>query len=143
MINFTFKEIIKSDTARKNNIANIPQQAEILDNILFLIVEFLQPLRDKLNKPIIITSGYRCDKLNSLVGGVSNSAHKKGMAVDIHVPNMAVKQLFDFIVNSGLKWTQLIEEHSKNSTWIHIEYNRNNLKCEKLKFINGKYTHSY
>ena len=139
MINFTFKEIIKSDTARKNNIANIPQQAEILDNILFLIVEFLQPLRDKLNKPIIITSGYRCDKLNSLVGGVSNSAHKKGLAVDIHVPNMTVKQLFDFIVNSGLKWTQLIEEHSKNSTWVHIEYNRNNLKCEKLKFMNGKY----
>lgn len=143
MINFTFKEIIKSDTARKNNIANIPQQAEILDNILFLIVDFLQPLRDKLNKPIIITSGYRCDKLNSLVGGVSNSAHKKGLAVDIHVPNMTVKQLFDFIVNSGLKWTQLIEEHSKNNTWVHIEYNRNNLKCEKLKFINGKYTHSY
>lgn len=140
MINFTFKEIIKSDTARKNNIANIPQQAEILDNILFLIVEFLQPLRDKLNKPIIITSGYRCDKLNSLVGGVNNSAHKKGSAVDIHVPNMTVKQLFDFIVNSDLKWTQLIEEHSKNSTWVHIEYNKNNLKCEKLKFINGKYT---
>ena len=140
MINFTFKEIIKSEIARKNNIANIPQQAEILDNILFLIVEFLQPLRDKLNKPIIITSGYRCDKLNSLVGGVSNSAHKKGLAVDIHVPNMTVKQLFDFIINSGLKWTQLIEEHSKNSTWVHIEYNRNNLKCEKLKFINGKYT---
>ena len=138
-MNFTITELCKSDVARKNNITNTPQQLQIYDNMLILIADFLQPLRNKLNKPIVITSGYRCEKLNKLVGGVSNSAHKNGSAVDIYVPNMTVNQLFDFICKSGLKWTQLIEEHSKNSTWVHISYDKNNLKCEKLIFKNGTY----
>ena len=138
-MNFTITELCKSDVARKNNIANIPQQLQIYDNMIILIVDFLQPLRNKLQKPIVITSGYRCEKLNKLVGGANNSEHLKGFAVDIYVPNMTVKQLFDYIVNSGLKWTQLIEEHSGNKTWTHVSYNKNNLKCEKLKYQNGKY----
>lgn len=138
-MNFTISEICKSEVAKKNNIANIPQQLYIYDNMLSLIADFLQPLRNKLQKPIIITSGYRNERVNKLVGGVANSQHKQGTCADIHVPNMTVKQLFDFICSSGLKWTQLIEEHSKNSTWIHIEYNVKNLKCEKLKYMNGKY----
>lgn len=140
MINFTFTELCKSDTARKNGIANIPQSLDICDNLLVLIADFLQPLRNKLNKPIVITSGYRCERLNKLVGGAINSEHTKGYAVDIHVPGMSVKDLFIYIVNSGLKWTQLIEEHSGNSTWVHISYNRKNLKCQKLKYTNGLYT---
>lgn len=138
-MNFTITELCKSDVARKNNIANIPQQLQIYDNMIILIADFLQPLRNKLQKPIVITSGYRCEKLNKLIGGANNSEHLKGFAVDIYVPNMTVKQLFDYIVNSGLKWTQLIEEHSGNKTWIHVSYNKNNLKCEKLKYQNGKY----
>ena len=139
-MNFTISELCKSDVARKNNIANIPQQLEIYDNIFTLIVDFLQPLRNQLQKPIVITSGYRCEKLNKLVGGVSTSGHLKGFAADIYIPNMTVKQVFDYIAkNSGLKWTQLIEEHSGNKTWIHIDYRKNNLKCEKLKYQNGKY----
>lgn len=138
-MNFTISELCKSDVAKKNNIANIPQQLYIYDNMLSLIANFLQPLRNKLQKPIIITSGYRCEKLNKLVGGANNSHHKIGTCADIHVPNMTVKQLFDFICSSGLKWTQLIEEHSGNGTWIHVEYNSGNLKCEKLKYIDKKY----
>lgn len=138
-MNFTISELCKSDVARKNGINNIPQQIEVIDNLFTLIVDFLQPLRDKLKKPVIITSGYRCDRLNKLVGGVKNSEHLKGFAVDIYVPNLTVDNLFTFIVKSGLKWTQLIEEHCGNSVWIHISYNPKNLKCEKLKYINGRY----
>ena len=138
-MNFTISELCASSTAKKNNIANIPQQLYIYDNMLNLIVHFLQPLRDKLQKPIIITSGYRCIKLNTLVGGVLNSGHTKGFCADIYVPNMNVEQLFNFIATSNLKWTQLIEEHSRGSKWVHVDFNIKNLKCEKLKYIDGKY----
>lgn len=37
--------------------------------------------------PFKISSGYRCNKHNKHVGGVKNSAHLKGLAVDIEVPD--------------------------------------------------------
>ena len=56
-----------------------------LDCMLNLIVYCLQPLRDKLQKPMIITSGFRNQKVNDLVGGVLTSQHTKGQAVDFIV----------------------------------------------------------
>ncbi len=61
-------ELIHSDTAAKNNINNMPDITS-LDCMLNLIVECLQPLRTKLGKPMIITSGYRNKQVNKLVGG--------------------------------------------------------------------------
>ncbi len=46
----------------------------------------LQLLRDKLNNPVNITSGYRTLECNKRVGGSSNSYHMKGMAADIYSP---------------------------------------------------------
>ena len=43
----------------------------------------LQELRDEFGKPLNLTSGYRCPEHNKKVGGVPNSYHLKGMAVDI------------------------------------------------------------
>ena len=53
----------------------------------------LQNLRDKINKPIYITSGIRCRKYNRKIGGYINSPHLTGKAVDIHVRNMSLKDL--------------------------------------------------
>jgi len=47
----------------------------------------LDSLRWKLNRPIHLNSAYRCDKHNSEVGGAKNSAHTKGLAVDIKCDN--------------------------------------------------------
>ncbi len=35
--------------------------------------------------PFVITSGYRCKKHNKAIGGVDNSSHVRGYAVDISV----------------------------------------------------------
>ncbi len=43
----------------------------------------LQQLRDTINKPIKVTSGYRCPIENKKVGGAKNSAHLLGEGVDI------------------------------------------------------------
>lgn len=49
------------------------------------LVEVLQRARDYYGKPIIITSGIRCRKHNSKVGGVEGSRHTSGKAVDCYI----------------------------------------------------------
>ena len=138
-LNFTISEFLKSTTAQDLGINNIPSGVIIYDNLLNLIVHCLQPIRDKLNKPMIITSGYRCPKLNTALGGSITSHHVKGMACDFVVNGLVVKAVCDFIQHSGIKYTQLIEEYSGKSCWFHISYDKNNLKCENLIYKNGKY----
>ena len=107
--------------------------------MLLLIVKVLQPLRDMLKRPIIITSGYRFFELNKIVGGQPNSHHTMGQAVDFCVPNKTIEEVVNFIRNSDILFTQLIEEHGKAGTWVHISYDKNNLKNEVLLYKNGKY----
>lgn len=137
-LNFSISELIYSDYAVAHKINNMPD-IRALDNMLVLIVKCLQPLRDKLGKPITITSGYRNKTLNKAVGGAETSHHLTGQAVDISVRGLTAKQLFDLIAKTDIKYTQLIEEHSGSANWVHISYVKTNLKCEKLKYINGKY----
>lgn len=137
-LNFKLSELIHSDTACKFNINNYPD-INSLDNLLDLIVFCLQPIRDKIKKPMIITSGYRNSQVNKLVGGSDTSHHKKGMAADFIIHGMTNTDIVKFIKNSGIKYTQLIEEHSKSASWVHISYDKKNLKCETLLYKNGKY----
>lgn len=118
-LNFSISELVHSDTANKFRINNTPNLIA-LDNMLELIFYVLQPLRIKLGKPIIITSGYRCPKLNQLVGGVKNSQHLEGKAVDIVVKGMSPNDLIAFILKSGIEFDQLINE----KTWVHISFSK-------------------
>lgn len=121
MLNFTMSELIHSVTANLHKINNVPTDPKILDNMLNLIVYCLQPLRNKVCKPIIITSGYRCEKVNKLVGGVSNSQHQTGQAVDFTIKGMTVAQAVEYIKNSGIEFDQLINEYG---AWVHISYHK-------------------
>ena len=57
------------------------KQVKIDSELVFI----LQRLRDTINRPVIVTSGYRCVRHNKEVGGVENSYHLQGLAVDIAV----------------------------------------------------------
>lgn len=139
MLNFKMSELIYSEKAIENNINNMPD-INSLDNMLDLIVYCLQPVRELLGVPMIITSGYRNSQVNKLVGGASNSQHLYGQAADFIVKGMTPKQIIDFIKKSGVKFTQLIEEYNLNTSWTHVSYNKNDLKCEVLCYKNGIYT---
>ena len=102
-----------------------------LDNMLELICYCLQPIRDKLQKPMTITSGFRCSKVNNLVGGANNSQHAKGQAVDFIVKDMTPIQVVDFIKNSGIEFDQLINEYNK---WTHISFVKGNNRKQILKY---------
>lgn len=139
MLNFKISEFIHSDTATRLKINNLPD-INSLDNLLYLICECLQPIREYIKRPMIISSGYRCKALNTAVGGVKNSAHLYGRAADFVINGLTPADIIKLIIKSGVKYTQLIEEHSGSNHWVHIEYNRNNLKCQNLLYKNGKYS---
>ena len=117
-LNFSIAEMLKSDTATQCNIKNVPTLSAI-DNMLRLIFYTLQPLRDKLGKPVVILSGFRCAALNSKVGGKPNSQHLTGEAADIKVNGCTANTLFEYIKNSGIPYDQLINEYNQ---WVHISY---------------------
>lgn len=85
--NFTLEEFEKSNIAEEMRIDNRVVTATIRQNIVFLVRNILQPLRDAWGKPLRINSGYRCPELNSLVGGHPESKHTKGQAADIACDN--------------------------------------------------------
>jgi uncharacterized protein YcbK (DUF882 family) len=58
-----------------------------------LLLEKLEKLRKIVERPIHITSGYRCFKYNRKVGGVDNSYHLIGLAADIQVKDLHLTQL--------------------------------------------------
>lgn len=123
--NFTYEEMVKSDTARIRGILNQPNYHEI-DNLTKLCKELLQPIRDVYGKPIIITSGFRNEALNRAVGGSSTSMHRKGLAADIKASKGTNKALWDLIIKlrdeGKIEFDQLIWEKGtkKEPAWIHI-----------------------
>ncbi len=69
--------------------------------------------------PIHISSGYRCPRLNKAVGGVKNSQHLTGQAVDIDFGSKkGNKSFFDKIRKSEIELDQLLNEY--DYAWIHI-----------------------
>lgn len=119
---FTLRELTKSDTAIRHKIANIPSREEE-NNLVALVDNILDPLREAYGKPIIVTSGYRCEELNRLVGGSKSSQHRAGMAVDIRTVQDTVeenKKLYDLVLELKLPFDQLINEH--NYDWVHVSY---------------------
>lgn len=130
MLNFKMSELIYSETAIKNNINNMPD-INSLDNMLELIVNCLQPVRELLGAPMIITSGYRNPLVNRLVGGVNSSQHTKGQAVDFTVLGITPNQIISIIKTSKIEFDQLINEHDK---WVHISYNKGKNRKQVFKY---------
>lgn len=125
---FTIKEFTKSDSAKRSKINNIPTKQEEL-NLIALVENILDPLREAYGKPIIVTSGFRCERLNKLVNGSKTSQHRFGQAADIRTVEDTIeenKKLFNLIQELDLPFDQLIDEY--NYDWIHVSYSPRNRK---------------
>lgn len=118
MKHFKLGEFLRSDTARRNGIDMTPTP-EAEANLRALVEHVLDPLRVRLGRPVIVTSGYRPPALNPLVGGSSTSQHTLGQAADIQVPGMTPDQVCEAIIRAGLPYDQLIDEFS---SWVHVSY---------------------
>ena len=113
---FSLAEFLRSQTATRLGIDNTPGPDQI-DNLTWLCVRVLQPLRDHFG-PVTITSGYRCPALNARIGGSASSQHCHGEAADIVVPGTAALAVCRWIEQSGLPFDQLIHE----GNWTHVSY---------------------
>lgn len=126
---FTIGEFLRSETAQKLQLPNVPLKCHItcMQN---LCVRSLEPIRQHLGLPLLITSGYRCEALNRAVGGVSTSQHLKGEAADITIPmshrpfghptdEQTARLIFSY-AQQYAEFDQLILEHSGCKWWVHI-----------------------
>ena len=104
---FTLGELTKSSS--HPDIYNVPTHEAIAN--LKRVCEWLEVLRKRYNAPIIINSGYRSPQLNKKIGGVANSNHLTGCAVDIRVENM--EQLIRYAAI-------LLDRNRFGAIWLHF-----------------------
>lgn len=114
--NFRLSEFLISQVASRHGIEMTPD-LQVIANLTRLCCQVLQPLRDHLKAPIIITSGYRSHKLNQLIGGTDRSQHLVGLAADLSVPGCSVDTLYDLLFTINVPFDQLINEYS---SWVHV-----------------------
>ncbi|MBQ9654955.1 MAG: peptidase M15 [Prevotella sp.] len=119
---FTLREFVVSRTAMVNNIDNTPTE-EAVERLRQLCTHVLEPLRRRFGV-IRVTSGYRCQELNRLVGGASNSQHLLGEAADLHVGSAETgRKMFVWMVGHT-DFDQLLFEHAADgkARWLHVSY---------------------
>ena len=154
---FELKEFTESATARRHGIANEPP-FEAVENLKALCVFTLEPLREELGSPLIITSGYRSKAVNDLITHHSStSQHMKGQAADFHVAEpkdlnlepgtlnpakptrreLLIKAFRLIITSEIIDYDQLI----LYPTFIHVSYVSRAKNRHKLTKANGHGTY--
>lgn len=118
---FTLAELTASNKARELGIDNTPPP-EIVPRLV-MVAEMLERIRSTLNCPVVVTSGYRCERLNMAVGGSSTSDHPRGHAADIVSPRYGTatevaKALAPLVSVLGIG--QLILEGVRGRQWCHV-----------------------
>ncbi len=118
--NFTLEELCHSNTAEVRGIQNIPN-SEQENNLKVLAIRLLQPLRERYGKPMVISSGFRCQEVNKLAGGVATSQHTQGKAADVSVNDP--RNLLSILLASGLDFDQAILYDDGKNLFLHVSYN--------------------
>lgn len=125
MKHFSFNQFFHSTVAESCGILNLPapeREQIVRMNIILLVDNVLDPIREHVKLPIIINSGFRCSSLNELVGGKDTSQHLTGRAADFTVLGMTVRGHKDlaYWCADNLDFDQLIV-YSKRK-FIHVSY---------------------
>ena len=116
---FTIKELTKSSTAERLKIDNTPSAA-VVKNLTALVDNVLDPLRELYGKPVYISSGYRCPRLNKAVGGVVNSQHLRGEAADINQGSFEANRRVFTYIEEYCTFDQLLWENG--GQWVHVSF---------------------
>ncbi len=119
---FVLSEFTRSGTAIRLRVPNVPSEGDVA-RLKALCCNVLEPLRRRFGV-LRVTSGYRSERLNRLVGGVATSQHCRGEAADIHVSSLEVAQKMCEYAREHLDFDQLILESVRKTgaRWLHISY---------------------
>jgi zinc D-Ala-D-Ala carboxypeptidase len=121
---FSLSEMVKSQTAIRKGIDNLPNDEQI-EALIELVENVLDPVREHFGRPVTVNSGFRGKKLNKAIGGSKSSQHCKGEAADIEIPGVSNPEVAEWIKNN-LDFDQLILEfHTSgipDSGWVHVSW---------------------
>lgn len=139
---FTIEELTHSQTADRLGLDNSPT-VEVLANLKTL-AQLLEQVRTLLGKPLHISSGYRCLKVNAAIGSKPTSQHVLGKAADFTCPGYGKpKDIMAAIVASDIEYDQCILEFASNGGgWVHISFSANPRKQALVIDANGTTTYS-
>lgn len=121
---FTVDDLIKSHTARLRQIDNQPS-TEIMKELEMTACKMnvIGLYAHMMGATIQVTSGYRCEELNKIVGGVNNSLHMQGRAVDFVVSDNKIKhELYVSLLSPEAHERLRICELIEHKTYIHIGF---------------------
>lgn len=146
----TLNEAVRSYTAIKNHLDNKPNDKQV-ERMIQVAVNIFEPLRSGLgDRPIRIPSFFRCNELNSLIGGATNSQHMalNGAAIDLDNDGSGTgpnnTEIFDYILNN-IEFDQLIWEYGTElkPDWVHVSYNEGKNRGQVLRCDKGVYKPMY
>lgn len=135
-MHFSLEELTRSATGERLGIDNAPPD-HIMPS-LYRLADGLESIRFALgDRPIMVHSGYRCPRLNDIIGGSDGSQHCLGEAADFTCPEYGDPiEVCRRLLYVGVPFDQVIYEHS----WVHVSF------IEKLprqdvftKLPNGQY----
>lgn len=114
--NFRFSEFERSQIAAGLGLDNSIPSGQVGGNIRALVENVLQPLRSACGHALKVNSGYRCKRMNDLLGGSKTSQHMTGQAADIASGNPI--GLARLVLSLGLDFDQMI----LYPTFLHISH---------------------
>lgn len=116
--NFTLKEALRSTKATQLGIANTPTIQELAT--IHRTAMKMEQVRKILGSPIHVSSWFRNEQVNNAVGGVPNSQHRIGEAVDFSCKGMSPFKICQKLMDhkAELQYDQLILEPG----WVHISF---------------------
>lgn len=134
---FSLDEVVDSPTCEAQGINNQPS-ARQWNNARAVVRYLLDPIREYIDAPVIVTSFYRSDECNDEVGGADESKHKEAKAADIQVFVNGERRndlILQAVANLDLPFDRLIREYGTfdNPQWIHIEYDADKEPGEQRK----------
>lgn len=125
--NFALDEFLFSETAQRNGIDLSDPPEDIVNNLQRLCIKLLEPMRNELciqhgrQVPIVVTSGWRPEHLNTMIGGSKTSDHIKGLAADVRAIGVSpydVARAATVVVDGEmLPAKQIILEFGR---WVHL-----------------------
>jgi hypothetical protein len=137
----SYKEVIRSQTAKTKGIDNTPD-ARQLENIRRIALHVFDPVREALGTPIFVSSCFRSDALNKLIGGSPTSQHLAlrdfaAMDMDAQVYEGTTNAaIFQYIANN-LIFDQLIWEFGDDNEpdWVHVSYGKTYNRMQMLQAV--------
>lgn len=132
---FSLEELTRTDETDLKEL-NL-QEGRAIKEKLTKLAEFAESVRGVLGCPMVITSGFRCEKLNAKLGGSPTSQHRFCEAIDFIPKKLDAETAFARIILSGIDYGQLIYYTRGISHFLHISMGakRQNLKSDEV----GKY----